>query len=187
MKDRKYWLYSILALVGGFFGGALSGHLFPPRDAEAAAAAARVLRAEKFVLVDRDGRQRGEFRVGADGGSAIGFYDQNGAKRVVLGETPKGRNGLAIYSSSGRQIAGFTVAEDNQSSVTLYDAANGRARVGLGVAANGEPALVLFDQNGRDRAELHVTVTGRPGLALADESGKTIAGLPVQESKPPQQ
>ena len=209
MKDRKYWLYAMLALVGGIFGGALSGHIFP-REAEAAARAARVLKAEKFVLVDRDGTQRGviqvnsrgvadvalndrsgrlrgAFRVGAEGGTAIGFYDQHGAKRVILGETPSGRNGLAIYGSSGRQIAGFTVAEDNQSSVTLYDPASGRARVGLGVAATGEPALVLFDQNGRDRAELHVNVKGKPGLALADESGKSVAGLPVQVSGQPQQ
>jgi hypothetical protein len=94
---------------------------------------------------------------------------------------------LAIYGRNGREMAGFTVAEDNQSSVTLYDPASGRARVGLGVAANGEPALVLFDQKGHDRAEMHVTVTGKPGLALADEAGKTMAGLPVQESQPPQQ
>jgi hypothetical protein len=219
MKDRKQWLYAILALVGGVFGGALSGHLFPPRDAEAAAErvarvraahAAGVVKATKFVLVDRDGtergvievnsrgiadialndqsgRRRGEFRVGAEGGGAIGFYDRNGDKRVILGETPNGRDGLAIYGTSGRQMAGFTVAEDNQSSVTLYDPASGRARVGLGVAASGVPALVLFDQEGRDRAELHITVNGKPGLALADESGKSVAGLPVQEAQPPQQ
>jgi hypothetical protein len=65
--------------------------------------------------------------------------------------------------------------------VTLYDPSTGRARVGLGVSASGEPALVLFDQGGRDRAEMHVTVNGKPGLALADENGKSIAGLPVQE------
>jgi hypothetical protein len=182
MKDRKYWLYAILALVGGVFGGALSGHLFPG-DAEAAARAARVLKAEKFVLVDHDGNQRGVIQVDAENGAAIGFYDQNGNKRVILGETPHGRNGLAIYGTNGRQMAGFTVAGDNQSSVTLYDPANGRARVGLGVAATGEPALVLFDQKGRDRAEMHVTVKGKPGLALADETGKSFAGLPVQGSQ----
>src|SRR5579863_10297918 len=82
MKDRKFWLYPILALVGGVFGGAFSGQFFP-RDAEAAARAARVLRAESFVLVDSDGRQRGAFRVDDEGGSAIVFYDQDGARRVV--------------------------------------------------------------------------------------------------------
>jgi hypothetical protein len=209
MKDRKHWLYATLALVGGILGGALSGHLFP-REAEASARAARELRAEKFVLVDRDGTERGvigvnsrgfavvglndqsgrlrsELRVG-ENGSALGFYDQKGNKRVIIGDTPTGRDGLAIYSSGGRQMAGFTVADDNQSSVTLYDPANGRARVGLGVAANGIPALVLFDQNGRDRAELHVNADGKPGLALADAAGKSVAGLPMQEAPlPPQQ
>jgi hypothetical protein len=203
MKDRKGWLYAILALVGGIFGGVVSGHLVP-REAEASARAARELKANKFILVDTDGnergvfqvdkkgiagvsledqtgRQRSEFRVGADGGAAIAFYDQSGSKRVVLGETPGARDGLAIYSAGGRQIAGFTVADDNASSVTLYDPSTGRARVGLGVSSSGEPALVLFDQSGRDRAEMHVTVNGKPGLALADENGKSIAGLPVQE------
>jgi len=211
MNDRKHWLYATLALVGGFLGGAVSGHLFPAEGvADAAARAARVIRAEKFVLVDRDGtergvisvssrgvadvsladkagRERGEFRVGADGSAAIGFYDENGAKRVIVGDTATGRSGLAIFASNGRQLAGFTAAEDNQSSVTLYDPANGRARLGLGVAATGAPALVLFDQNGRDRAEFHVNVKGKPGLALADESGKTIAGLPVEQSQQAQQ
>ena len=105
----------------------------------------------------------------------------------MLFRSQDGRNGLAIYADNGRQVAGFTVAEDNQSSVTLYDPNNGRARVGLGVAATGEPALVLFDQNGRDRAELHVSLNGHPGLALADANGKSIAGLPVSEAPQPQQ
>jgi hypothetical protein len=85
-------------------------------------------------------------------------------------------------------MAAFTVADDNASSVTLYDPDTGRARVGLGVTSTGEPALVLFDENGHDRAEMHVHADGKPGLALADESGKSVAGLPMQEPQPiPQQ
>ncbi len=206
MKDRRHWLYASLALVGGILGGALSGHLFP-REAEASAHGARELKAQKFVLVDSDGnergvfqvdgrgvagvsledqtgRQRSEFRVGSDGGAAIAFYDHAGNKRVLLGETAGGRDGLAIYSIGGRQIAGFTVADDNASSITLYDPTNGRARVGLGVSPDGEPALVLFDSAGHDRAEMHVHADGKPGLALADENGKTIAGLPMQQPQP---
>jgi hypothetical protein len=63
--------------------------------------------------------------------------------------------------------------------VTLYDNKTGFARAGLGLAADGAPALVLFDQSGKDRAELHVTSAGKPGLALADENGKSMAGLPM--------
>jgi hypothetical protein len=208
MKDRKHWLYASLALIGGIFGGAVSGHLFPSVGvADAAARGAREMRAEKFVLVDRrgnergtievttrgfaqislednDGRARGQFRVGGDGDSTLGFYDQNGAKRVVLGMSPTERDGLALYAANGRQIAGFSVTEDSQASIALYDPASGRARVGLGVATTGEPALGLFDKEGHDRAELHVNDQGKPGLSLADETGKSIAGLPMQQPAP---
>ena len=64
--------------------------------------------------------------------------------------------------------------------LTLYDPNTGRARVGIGVAANGSPAVVLFDQKGNDRAELNINSKGKAGLALADENGKTIAGLPAE-------
>src|SRR5260221_6428771 len=136
MKDRNHLVYASLALVGGIFGGAVSGHWFPPTGADAAVHASRALRAEKFVLVDHDGKERGvfdvnklgeaqialmddsgrsraEFQVGGNGAGAIAFYDQHGNKRVVLGASPSERNGLGIYSKSGRQIAGFTAAEYN--------------------------------------------------------------------------
>jgi hypothetical protein len=48
------------------------------------------------------------------------------------------------------------------------------------VAANGCPALVLFDQKGNDRAELNINSKDKLGLALADENGKTIASLPAE-------
>jgi hypothetical protein len=99
----------------------------------------------------------------------------------MVGEAPDGRNGIAIYSSGGKQIASFAVTADNQASLTLYDPKTGMARVGLGTGPNGSPALALFDQNGRDRAELHVSPTGKPGLALADENSKSIAMLPEQQ------
>lgn len=211
MKNRKHWTYAALALAGGIIGGAVSSQLLPAEGlALASARAAREIRAERFVLVGHDGTQRGiiqvnqrgyaeialqdglgrtrtEMRVSTDGTGAFGFFDANGAKRVIVGETPSGRDGIALYSTAGRQLASFSVAEDNQSSVTLYDPNNGRARVGLGVASNGEPALVLFDQYGRDRAEMHVNVNGDPGLALANASGKTIAGLPVEQAQQSQQ
>jgi hypothetical protein len=55
------------------------------------------------------------------------------------------------------------------------------------VAANGSPALVLFDQSGKDRAELNINSKGKPGLALADENGKTMAGLPAETTGQAQQ
>ncbi len=206
MANRRNWLYAMLALTGGFIGGTLASELSP--TAAMAAWRSRTVKAQEFVLLDKAGTQRGvmevtergtadlglmdgsghnraEFRVAKDGGAAVAFYDQNAARRVVVGETPTGRNGIAIYASGGRQLATLSVSDNDESSLTLYDPTTGRARVGLGVTSTGAPALVLFDPNGKDRLELHIGAKGEPGIALADESGKTIAGMP--ERAAPQQ
>ncbi len=110
-----------------------------------------------------------------------------GAAGVVVGEAESGRNGIAIYASTGRQIATLSVASSDEASLTLYDPNNGRARAGLGITTDGSPALVLFDDKGKDRLELHIGAKGTPGIALADETGKTIAGMPEREPTTQQQ
>jgi hypothetical protein len=199
MMQSTNWIYAILIFSGSFVGGAMMDRLAP--NAVMAANHAPTQTARQFELVDASGsrravmrvspsgtaylamydghgRDRAEFHVAKEGGASVGFYDQNGSQRVLLGEAPGGRNGLAIYSNGGRQIASLSVAQDNQASLTLYDPNTGRARAGLGAAASGSPALVLFDEAGRDRVEMHVNPNGNPGLALADENGKSVAGLP---------
>jgi hypothetical protein len=208
MRSGRNWLYAVMALTGGFLGGIVALELAP--GVAIAAHRTHLVRADQFELtgpdgskravlevsprgmadlamLDGKGRDRAEFRVAKDGGASIGFYDENGSRRVLVGEAPSGRNGIAVYGANGKQLASLTVAEDNQASLTLYDQSTGRARAGLGVAANGSPALVLFDQRGKDRAELHVDANGKPGLALANENGKSIAGLPASAAPIEQQ
>src|SRR5215472_12141342 len=205
MLNSRNWLYAAIVAAGGFAGG-LTAIQFAPGEALAAHRhSPRTLTAEEFQLVDSsgnrrallqvtprgmadlimfdgEGNDRAEFRVARDGSSSLGFYDSKGTRRVLVGGANSGRNGIAIYDDAGRQLATLSVAPDNQASLTLYDANSGRARAGLGVAASGEPALVLFDQQGRDRVEIHVAANGNPGIALADANGKSIAGLPVREA-----
>jgi hypothetical protein len=204
MKNRRTWLYGMLVLTGGFIGGALATEMVPA--VAIAAKQARTIKAQQFVLVDKDGaergamevtadgtadlglmdatgRNRGEFQVTKQGTAAVALYDQHGAQRVVVGEPVAGRRGVAIYGSNGRQLALLSVTDNNESNLTLYDPSTGRARVGLGVTPEGEPGLALFDKNGKDRLELHIGRKGTPGIALADEGGKTIAGLPEESAK----
>ena len=192
----------MLALGGGFLGGIAATQLAP--TVADAAHAAHTIKAEQFELVDRAGTRRAalevtpnemadlllydgaghdraELRVSRDGISRLGFYDDSGAQRVLIGEAPGATNGIMVFGSKGRLQASLTVNASNEAHVTLYDPKTGRARVGLGVATSGTPALALFDEQGNDRAELHVGASGKPGLALADETGKSIAGLPEKE------
>jgi hypothetical protein len=135
-----------------------------------------------LYLNDANGKERTELKVAADGLASLGFYDANGNQRVVVGKgaSPQSQAGIGIFSADGNQVASLSSTDSGEVNMTLYDNKTGLARVGLGLAADGTPALVLFDASGKDRAELHVTSSG-PGLALADEKGKSIAGLPMQQ------
>ncbi len=200
--SKRPWLYAALTLSGGFIGGVAAMQLAP--SVAIAARTARSIKASEFVLVDKDGtkraalqmtndssselvmydasgRARANIQVTKNGVGTIGFSEDMGAPKVLIGAAPGGRDGVTLYGANNKLLAGLTVGNNNESSLTLYDPNSGRARAGLGVASDGSPALVLFDGNGRDRAELHVRPSGKPGLALADENGKTIAGMPAKE------
>ncbi|HKD68790.1 MAG TPA: hypothetical protein VKB84_18245 [Candidatus Binataceae bacterium] len=209
MKDRKPWLTVAVALAGGMIGGAAASML-GAGDALALhhqRHGAKTMSAEQFVLLGRNGDQRGifqvsdkgtaalymndesgkeraEFKVAADGRASLGFYDGEGRKRVVVGAggPPASQAGIGIFSADGNQVVGLSSAANGEVSLTLYDNKSGLARAGLGLAADGTPALALFDENGKDRAELHLNKSGKPGLALADENGKSTSGLPMEST-----
>lgn len=91
----------------------------------------REVMAQKFVLVDADGKDRAILGVMA-AGSGLFFLDKNGKDR-----------------------AGLLMSADGDSSLSLIDK-NGKDRVGLLVTADGEPGLILADEN-RARAMLETT------------------------------
>jgi hypothetical protein len=60
---------TVLALVAGFIGGAMSHYLLVPQAvrAQAPAQSSPEIRAQKFVLVDENGMARGVFGFRSDG------------------------------------------------------------------------------------------------------------------------
>jgi hypothetical protein len=111
-------------------------------------------------------------------------YDHTaGNQRVVVGDgaSSQSQAGIGVFSADGNQVASLSSTASGEVNITLIRQQDRIRRAGLGLAADGAPALVLFDQNGRDRAELHVNSSGKPGLALADENGRSIAGLPMEQ------
>ena len=80
MKERIGFVS--LTLAAGLFGGALSGYFFAARTVDAAAAAPKVMTAQKFMLVDKRGKTRGEFNVTAKGVAEVVVYDATGTLRA---------------------------------------------------------------------------------------------------------
>jgi hypothetical protein len=86
-----------------------------------------------------------------------------------------------MYSSEGRQLMAMAASDNGDMSLTLYDPNSGLARAGLGLAADGSPALVMFDKQGKERAELSLDRNAKPSLLVADQNGKTVTALPELE------
>ena len=201
-ERKKSISLAVLIFGGAAFGGFLNDHLWTSvSSAMAERQPAKTITAEKFILVDRNRRQRGtmqvsgdgmasltlndpngmdraELRVARDGSAGLGFFDQEGRKLAVFGEGADGSTGIRIFGAEGRERAVFGSLPTGQTTFTLYDANTGLARAGLGIAAKGDPAFILFDQSGAERTELSLRSDGRPGLALTDGQGRIIAGLP---------
>jgi hypothetical protein len=60
-----------LGLVAGFIGGAMSHYLFAPMTVQAQAQSPTEIRAQKFVLVDKNGTVRGVFGFRSNGSPDI--------------------------------------------------------------------------------------------------------------------
>ncbi len=204
VPDKETAIYTIkerigivtLTLVAAFVGGAVSGHMFAA-SAVGAAAAPKMITAQKFMLVDANGKTRGVFGLTSRGVAQVAVFDGSGALRAGLGVASNGGPSLGIFGkdgkaraevgingavsrivlsdSAGTAQASIGVAGDGQSGFALMDK-QGNLRATMIVAPDGSPTLRLADQN-RARVGLDVTADGLPGLAMLSSDGKTRAAL----------
>jgi hypothetical protein len=93
MSSKQHGVTVALALVSGLVGGTVSSQFFVgvPVFAEKAPQETQVIRAERFEVVDEDGKIRGELGLRSDGVPILRLYDEDGAPRVGL--SPKGDEG----------------------------------------------------------------------------------------------
>jgi hypothetical protein len=196
MTIKERFGFVTLTLAAALVGGAISGHIFAARAVDAAAAP-RMITAQKFMLVDSHGKTRGEFKVtskgvaqvvvfdgtgtlraglgvGTDGAPALGVYGHDGKPRIEVGLTRSVAR-VVLFDADARPQATLGVAPDGQSGLGLMDK-DGNPKASIIVATDGTPTLRLGD-NQRGRIGLDLTPDGRPGLALIGTDGKTRASL----------
>ncbi|GEM_PF-2624460 len=179
MAADKFGRMAIVAAsVAGFVGGALSSFVLNSGVASAArmGGAARVVRAQRFVVVDSRGMRRAE--IGTDnvtGGGVVRLFDREGRTRIVLG-IAGGHASIALYDEKGKVRVASSAGGGNDY-VQMYDS-NGVIRVGLGVQGDSS-ALAFSGANGLLRSVLGVTGDQANGLTIYDKNGKTreVIGL----------
>lgn len=118
------------------------------------------LEAESFVLLDAQGRRRGELVMEQNGAPSLGLYDATGARRVRLALDA---DGLPRLSMTGP----------------------GKTHIWLAIDSSGVPEMVLRDQQGVQRVEMTLDRTGAPALVLLDAEERTRAVFGVDEQSAP--
>ena len=150
MKTKPQLFIILLATLAGFMGGLISNHIFETRSAFAVKGThyQKVIMAEEFRVVDKDGKILGRFGI-PDYRS-----DANPAKDEKLAPVPQ----LALGQKKGFQII-LSAGDANGSRIVMTDK-SGTTRTAIGntefflpmrkITHNSQVAsIVLFDHLGR--------------------------------------
>jgi hypothetical protein len=108
------------------------------------------IRAQAFVLLDREGKPRMDLRVAGNDSTHLILLDREGQPQLSLNILPQGGADLIIQDRLGQPRAALSVVADGRPGLSFYDA-TGPTRVSLGVFPDGQTRLVLYDQGGHLR------------------------------------
>lgn len=160
--------------------------------------AKNVLSAERFVLVDAEGKEKAILELDSKGnpllqmrnGQSSAFLTTNGPSLLLRGQDGKtgafmgidSKNSSRLELCSHRLLDGVRLSahEDGSSGAYVLDV-NGRERGGLESYATGGAALNFRDGQGGMRGHMGLDEAGLPNLILLDGQGGRRVGMVVQE------
>lgn len=134
MKERiRVTAILIAAMAAGYVGGLMSqASTKAAAVTKAAPAASKVVRAQRFELVDSAGKVRGVLGI-AGGETCLGLYDSAGQSRAFIKESSFG-----LSDSAGKALIYIS-----GSNLTLYGAGKGATLVdGSGIMLGGTDGKV---------------------------------------------
>jgi hypothetical protein len=106
------------------------------------------IRAQAFVLVDRERKPRIDLRVADNDNTHLVLLDREGLPRMNLNILSQGGADMVIRDQLGLPRAALSVVPDGRPSLSLYDG-EGKTRVSLGLFPDGQARLVLYDEGGQ--------------------------------------
>jgi hypothetical protein len=144
-------------------------------QAKAAAPVQAVVRAQKFELVDRNGKERTVLAL-MDGQPVLALLDEKGLWRAALSLDSDGSPRLGLLDEKGKIRADLSLNPDGRPRLGLLDE-KGKIRADLSLSPDHGPDLNLLDEKGKIRAALMLDSDGGPGLGMFDGKGQTRAAL----------
>jgi hypothetical protein len=181
--DTKYQAHMLVAaVIGGLVGGAVANRLALGTAvvcAQPPAAPEKVLRAETFEVLDKDGKVRATLTAQDDKGPTLRLLDTDGEDRVILSLNPTEEALLAFRDKGQKARLSLTLLKEGPR-VDLWDPDGKNIRIALRTAADGAPLLELYDPHMRRRAVFGLDAGDQPGLSLEDTAGKARLTLGLE-------
>lgn len=162
MNKKRYTLILLLAVIAGLLGGVISSsftRLLPHH--------AKVIKAERFVVVDEDGQTRAKLALKHKTKPCLSLLDRDGQTRVELSVRWDGETALTFMDKDRRTRIQLALAEAEMGTSPRFSlrGKDGRASLNLRIGSRGEPILTLMDQGEEATAGLFF-VAGRPVLTF---------------------
>jgi uncharacterized coiled-coil DUF342 family protein len=131
-----------------------------------------VVTAERFVLVDRNERELGEW-ASNEHGACLELQDRGGQRRLFLAATGTGSM-LSMSDDTGTQRTQVTAEPRNGTGILVLDPA-GQKRMWMGLQEN-QPALFMLDPEGDVRGSMSIESTG-PEIGLFEKNSEPSVRL----------
>ncbi len=130
---------------------------------------AEVLEAQKVVLRDPAGIERGVWELTENGGSRLVLRDRDARDRIRLTLLPDGSPGLTLADRDGRSRTVLGLLPDQTATLVFADEA-GKPRTILGLPTDGSSTLTFADQGGEIRLNVGVDAAGKPSVTLFENA-----------------
>ncbi len=133
----------------------------------------REIVANKFVLKDKNDRQRGLFAIDEDN-VLLSLRDNNGKLRVLL-DISDNRPGLSMFDDNGNPSIVVSV-DERGSNLSLSGTRGKGSKGGIVIAVNeNSPGMILFeDEINKHQVWLAIEKDRGPVLKMYDEKGKQV-------------
>ena len=108
------------------------------------------IRAQAFVLIDREGKPRMDMRVAQNDSAHLVMMDREGLPRISFNVLTPGGADIVLRDQLGQPRAALSVLPDGRPGLSLYDTL-GTTRAAVGILTDEQPRVVLYDQHGQVR------------------------------------
>lgn len=140
----------------------------------------KVVRAERFELVDKQGRKRMLMKY-ENNLSGILLFDKN---EKVMAEFAVAETGARITLRDENKVNRIVAtAENNRPNITLFDT-DFEPRAVVGLLDQGRPAFTLVDDKNTGRLGMALLEKGEPNFVFKDKDGNVRVGLISVEDGP---